>query len=361
MDAIKAVYSEKGLTQKVHAPIVNTQGQAFANGINGIYKDVDFDSPDLYMREVLKRNTWHFSVAKNYNDNVAINNALLDENGALRSWNDFKREAQKIAGDSIKYLQTEYNTIIAGAQMSRVWTETQRDKHIFPLVQFVVVKDGRTSDICSPLDGVILSVDDPMLAYYFPPNHFNCRTTVKKLRRGVITDKYELPDIPEQFRNNVGDTGEVFTKENKYIENTPKAVIKDFEKQQRKEKDKELLNWTSNNIKRGSYTTFNLDNLKSEVRVSKSNIESLLKHIASVEHKDLIKNLDVIFKNAKYSHSADLGQGVEKSSKNLGRKIARGVISYNYYTSEWNGLKIQIAMEVMRNRYEQPYAIVFLK
>ncbi|HLW61882.1 MAG TPA: minor capsid protein [Flavobacterium sp.] len=361
MDAIKAVYSEKGLTEKVHAPIVDTQGQAFVTGINGIYKDVDFDSPDLYMREVLKRNTWHFSVAKNYNDNIAINNALLDENGALRSWNDFKREAQKIAGDSIKYLKTEYNTVVAGAQMSRLWAEIQRDKAIFPLAQFVVVKDGRTSDICAPLDGVTLSVDDPMLAYFFPPNHFNCRTTVKKLRRGVITDKYELPDIPEAFRNNVGVTGEIFTKENRYIANMPEDVIKDFEKQQRKEKDKELLNWASSHIKRGSCTTFNSNNLKSEVRVSKSNIESLLKHIASVEHKDLVKNLDVIFKNATYSHSADLGEGVEKSSKNLGKKIARGVTKYNYYTSDWNGLKIQIAMEVMKNGYEQPYAIVFLK
>jgi len=226
MDAIKAIYSEKGLgTNKLYAPIVNTQGQAFASGINGIFQDVDFDSPDWYMREVLKRNTWHFSVAKNYNDNIAINNALIDENGALRSWNDFKREAQKVAGDSIKYLKTEYNTVVAGAQMSRLWNDIQRDKEIIPLAQFVVVKDGRTSDICSPLDGVIVSVDDPMLAYFFPPNHFNCRTTVKRLRRGTITDKYELPDIPEAFRNNVGATGKVFTDDNAYIKNTPDEVL----------------------------------------------------------------------------------------------------------------------------------------
>src|SRR5690606_24466951 len=132
MDAIKATYKDKGLgKEKVHAPIVNTQGQAFANGINGIYKDVDFDSPDWYMREVLKRNTWQFSVAKNKDDQIRLNNLLLDENGALRSWADFKREAQNVVGDSIKYLQTEYNTIVAGAQMSRLWAEIQRDKHIF--------------------------------------------------------------------------------------------------------------------------------------------------------------------------------------------------------------------------------------
>lgn len=227
MDAIKATYSEKGLGKdKIFAPIVNIQGQAFATGINGIYNDVDFDTPDWFMREVLKRNTWQFSVAKNYNDSIAINNALIDEKGALRNWNDFKKEAQKIAGDSVKYLKTEYNTVVASAQMSRLWNDIQRDKEIFPLAQFVVVKDGRTSDICNPLDGVTVSVDDPILAYYFPPNHFNCRTTVKRLRRGKITDKYELPEIPEAFRNNTGVTGEIFTKDNAYIKNAPDEVLK---------------------------------------------------------------------------------------------------------------------------------------
>jgi len=35
--------------------------------------------------------------------------------------------------------------------MSRIWAEIQRDKHIFPYVQILVTKDGRTSDICEPL------------------------------------------------------------------------------------------------------------------------------------------------------------------------------------------------------------------
>lgn len=229
MDAIKTTYSQKGLTEKVHAPIVNTQGQAFANGINGIYGDVDFDTPDYYMREVLKRNTWQFSVAKNYNEQIRLNNLLLNEDGSLRPWSDFKYEAQKVVGDSIRYLKTEYDTIVAGAQMSRIWAEIQRDKHIFPYVQLIVVQDGRTSDICEPLHNLIFEVDDPVLMYFFPPNHFNCRTTVKKLRRGVPSSKYELPNIPEAFRNNVGATGEVFTKENTYIKNAPTKLLSDLD------------------------------------------------------------------------------------------------------------------------------------
>lgn len=109
--------------------------------------------------------------------------------------------------------------------MARLWDEIQRDKHIFPYVQFIVVKDNHTSEICSPLHNVIVSVDDPMLLVYFPPNHFNCRTTIKKLRRGVPTKGWIRPNIPEAFKNNPAITGKVFSEDNSYIENTPNDVL----------------------------------------------------------------------------------------------------------------------------------------
>lgn len=179
------------------------------------------------MREALKRNIWQFSVAKNYNDNIRLNNLLLRPDGSVRPWNEFKREAQFVVGTSNRYLKTEYDTIVAVAQMSRLWQEIQRDKHIFPFVQFDVVQDDHTSEICSPLHGVIMSVDDPSLAFYFPPNHFNCRTTVRKLRNGIPTQNVNLPDIPEAFQNNIGETGKIFTKNNRYIENTSSKILKE--------------------------------------------------------------------------------------------------------------------------------------
>lgn len=186
-----------------------------------------YDAIDEIPRRILKENVWKFSVAKNYNDCIRLNNLLLRKDGSICPWNEFKREAMKVVGMSNRYLKTEYDTIIAGAMMSSKWQEIQRDKHIFPFVQFKVVQDKRTSEICSPLHNVICKVDDPFLQWYFPPNHFNCRTTVIKLRNAEPTPQKALPyiDIPKAFLNNVGETGEIFTKENSYIKNTPKEVL----------------------------------------------------------------------------------------------------------------------------------------
>ncbi len=231
MQLLRYIYKHKSIpSDTIYFPIVEAQGRQFANGIDEVFGEPVFDSPDYVLREILKQNAWDFSVAKNYNDVIAINNLLLNEEGALRPWHDFKHEAQKIVGNSTRYLKTEYNTVVASAQMSRLYQEIQRDKHIFPFVQFDVIMDGHTSDICTPLNDVIVTVDDPMLVYYFPPNHFNCRTTLRKLRYGVPTKKYQLPKIPEAFKNNPAKSGKIFTDDNRYIANTPVLLLEEVKR-----------------------------------------------------------------------------------------------------------------------------------
>ncbi|GIJ96642.1 hypothetical protein CAPN001_12110 [Capnocytophaga stomatis] len=223
---VRSIYKNKGLPDElIYEPIVREQAQQLSKAIEQAFDESGYDTPDYKMREFLKKNVWEFSVAKNYNDNIALNNLLLKSDGSLRNWNDFKREAQKVVGNSIRYLKTEYNTVVLGAQNASLWADIQKTKHLFPYLQFNVVLDGHTSEICKPLHGVVVSVDDPMLKYYFPPNHFNCRTTVRQLRKGTPTENYAVPDIPDAFKNNPGITGKVFTQKNSYIVNTPSDVL----------------------------------------------------------------------------------------------------------------------------------------
>ncbi|AQX86103.1 hypothetical protein I6H88_06690 [Elizabethkingia bruuniana] len=226
INALEDIYRNKGNDGSINKPIVTKTTRELVKPIDNVFgQKIDYDSPDYVMREMLKKNVWKFAVAKNYNDCVKLSNLLLRPDGSVRPWNEFKREAQLVVGTSNRYLRTEYDTIVASAQMSRLWQEIQQDKHIFPYVQFDVVMDDHTSEICSPLHNVIMSVDDKRLIYFFPPNHFNCRTTLRKLRNGTPTPDVELPEIPEAFKNNVALSGEIFTDKNAYIENTPKKVL----------------------------------------------------------------------------------------------------------------------------------------
>ena len=220
------MYKDKAIpTNGIVEKIVKKQAVEFSKSIDNVFGEIDFDAPDVVAREILKLNTWQFSSAKNNADLKALNNLLIDKNGEIRPRSEFIRLAKGIVGNSARYLKTEHNTIIKSAQMARLWQEIQRSKHIFPYLKFRVVKDGHTSDICEPLIDVIVSVDDPMLLTYFPPNHFNCRTTVTKLRRGTPTKNYALPEIHKSFKNNVGISLKIFTEDNSYIKNAPGPVI----------------------------------------------------------------------------------------------------------------------------------------
>lgn len=233
LETIRQIYEEKEMPKEgFSTEIVKTTGKELSTAVyRGFEMAGNYNAIDEIPRQILKENVWKFSVAKNYNDCVRLNNLLLRPDGSIRSWSEFKREAMKVVGASNRYLKTEYDTIIAGAMMSRKWQDIQRDKYIFPFVQFKVVQDNRTSEICSPLHNIICKVDDPFLTHYFPPNHFNCRTDVIKLRNAEPTPQKELPyiDIPKAFLNNVGETGEIFTEENSYIKNTPKKLSYDLE------------------------------------------------------------------------------------------------------------------------------------
>lgn len=249
------------------------------------------------MRDFLKQNLWDFSVAKNYNEVIALNNLLVKEDGTLRQWSDFKREAQKVVGTSIRHLRTEYNTIVASSQMNRLWQEIQRDKHIFPFLQFDVVEDKHTSNICRPLDGVIVSVDDPMLLQYFPPNHFNCRTTVRKLRKGAPSQNYQLPQLQKAFLHNVGVSKTIFSGDNRYIQNTPEKIKVLAYKSYRK-----TLIQEAKEILKGK--TVYREELKGNIKFSSKGIQEAInipmdEKLYKIKN-EMVKDMPYILKNATY-------------------------------------------------------------
>lgn len=314
-DVVRRLFKEQGLPDElIEREIVSLQGDAFAQSIEDSFQGVEWNSPDYEICETLKRNTWNFSAAKNYNDLIRLNSLLLDDKDNIRSWSAFKREARKVVGDSMRYLETEHRTVTIAAQKAAKWAEIQRDKYLFPFVQFDVVMDKHTSDICRPLHDVVMSVGNPLLEAYYPPNHFNCRTSVRRLRRGKETKNIILPEIPEAFKNNAGISGLVFTDVNKYIENAPKQALNEGNKAYVKTLIKQAkLNLIGKKVMRNDL----YEGGDSPIIFSSRGIKDAINN--PVEGKDLyyLKNaivleMDEILKDAEY-----LGFSKYKSEKSI--------------------------------------------
>ncbi len=232
--AIKAMTAELWATKALPEGFIDKEVTAgfarklWAGVVKGYGKDifdVDWQTPDWNMLTALQENIWHFSAAKNYTQLRELSNALIGEDGKLVTQSQFRKAAFKINEQQVtQYLNVEYDLAVAGSQMAGKWVDIEADAEIFPFVQFDVVLDTHTSEICLPLADVIVKVGDPFLDTYYPPNHFGCRTTVRKLTDGPATYDLPYPEIPKMFQVNLAKEGLVFPDNHAYFDGLPPEV-----------------------------------------------------------------------------------------------------------------------------------------
>lgn len=196
--------------------------------------------PDEELLAELQSGIYEFSAAKTYQSVSQLQNLskLLVKEGRIASYSEFRQGASKVLDAFYdNYLQTEYNTAIGQAQNARKWSDFEQDKANFDYLVYDAIIDPNTSDICRPLDGIKLPVDDPFWNTHSPLNHFNCRCLLRKENGGRKTSKADVKKaydativkMDDTFKMNPGKAGQVFTKKHPYydVPKKDKSKIKD--------------------------------------------------------------------------------------------------------------------------------------
>lgn len=119
------------------------------------------------------------------------------EEGLSRAWGEVRPW----------HIENVFRTNLQHAYARGRW-EIQTDpavKGVRPFWKFSAILDARTSPICAPLDGTVLSADDPFWETHVPPLHYQCRSTIVTLtedqarREGVATSTPAGPPPLEGF------------------------------------------------------------------------------------------------------------------------------------------------------------------
>jgi SPP1 gp7 family putative phage head morphogenesis protein len=196
--------------------------QALEEGYGEPVVDIDYDTPDGNMLQHLVDNVYHFSAAKNKTQLRQLTRALIGDDGKLRTWSQFKQAAFQINDTHVnQWLKAEYELAVSGSQMASKWVDIQNNGTT--MLEFDAVMDGKTSAGCRELNGVRRAVDDRFWDIYYPPNHFNCRSTVRQLNGGKETPEHQIiyPDekaVPQMFRTNLAKEKLVFPKNHPYYQ-----------------------------------------------------------------------------------------------------------------------------------------------
>lgn len=193
--------------------------------------DIDWDTPDYNMLESLQKNVWNFSAAKNYQQLRELSNALIGEDGKLRTKKQFFDAAFSINEKHVKqYLSVEYEFAIASSQMAGKWVDIVANAENLPILEYDSVLDSQTTALCWSINGTRLRYDHPWWKIYYPPNHFGCRGTAKSLSSGQLTTLIPSADIPLMFQNNLAQSGLVFPQGHSYWQHLPGDVITNSDK-----------------------------------------------------------------------------------------------------------------------------------
>lgn len=144
--------------------------------------------------------------AKTASNVIQLNEDVFLPDGSKRPFKDFSARATRINGQYNQiWLKTEQNTAFSSAQSADRWVRTQDQKETFPMLQYQTVNDGRVRPEHRDWDGIVKPVDDEFWNTRIPPNGWNCRCRVIRLRQAVETD---LPDHRKKVNKERAGRGE---------------------------------------------------------------------------------------------------------------------------------------------------------
>lgn len=228
---------EKQATEAGFAPqLVQAYGNQLSNAVTKGYGknffDMDWQTPDYEKLKALHIDAWKFASAKGNTQMQQLSNALRKPDGSMRTFQEFRAETVYITGKQLSGLKAEYNTAVASAQMASKWQTIQAQKHLYPYLQYVAVEDNHISNTCLNLANQVHHVDSPFWHKWYPPNHYNCRSTVMQLRtkpKEPNTD-FEEPNVPQIFKTNLANAGLVIPNNHSYYKNTSVDVLNRYKK-----------------------------------------------------------------------------------------------------------------------------------
>lgn len=219
------------LPEELYEAIAKYLNSGAKKGFGEINSGVEWAEKDEALVESLQENIYIFSAAKTFQQTLEMSEALVNEEGELRSQKEFTQAARDIftrynGGEldgQVKpgWIQAEYNSAVIQSGNARKWSAIERDKEVLPYLLYNALDNA--CEICAPLDGVCLPVDDPFWDKYMPENHFNCLCIVEQVEKQEGEQKEssnkEVEDVesnnkvPDDFKYNPGKRGEVFLSE----------------------------------------------------------------------------------------------------------------------------------------------------
>ena len=190
---------------------------------------VEFGRKNEAFINEFKYNAAVLAAFKNHRQTNEIAGRLLDENGNLRSFHEFKKT---VLGTTIKqdynrnWLKTEYNMAVRSARSAANFKKYLETAHLYPNLEYLESSAATQRRDHLEWVGTVLPISHPWWDKHMPPSEWGCECSVRNTDKPVTPVPDDTTPVSPVFDNNPGKTAEIVNmKEHPYI----KGVCKNFE------------------------------------------------------------------------------------------------------------------------------------
>lgn len=231
-----------------------------------------------------------FSGFKTAQELKEASSLLRKADGSVKAFTEFYTDVRRIDTNyNVNYLEAEYNFAISSSQMAASWAEVQEGGDRYDL-QYRTAGDSHVREEHRALNGITLPPDDPFWQKYYPPNGWNCRCTVRQVRKGKFRTSDpdeamrrgdEATDSPKQkiFRFNPGIDHQLFPPHHPYykLSETAKEKVSKAVEEVRKE-----VEGDSSNDKSPQTHTINLQKRYPKGRITNDRVKEIMREYANL-------------------------------------------------------------------------------
>lgn len=218
-DAINQLYNDREVKNKTLVKLIKSHYQPLKEAVEEGYGKpivkIEYGTPNYEFLKNLQTNTATFAAFKSHasiKDMVAL---LKDENGNLRSRDDFKLKALAIDKDyRASKLDAEYDTAVRASRMAANWQRYEKNKRLYPNLKYLLTKASKPDEKHLKYVGIIRPVDDAFWNTHYPPNRWRCQCSVEPTTDDATDIPNNLPPVPKDFAFNSGKLAQAFDIEN---------------------------------------------------------------------------------------------------------------------------------------------------
>lgn len=190
---------------------------AVTEGYAPVNPDEEFFQALLHSNEVFAA----FKTHRMQNDMAA---QLLDSNGNLKPFEQWRNDVQSIASHQCRsWLETEYNTAVLRAHQAADWQQFLQEADVLPNLKWMPSTSPNPGADHMPFWGTILPIDDPFWDQHRPGDRWNCKCSLTSTDEPTtpvpsVPVKQQPKNTPQKgLENNPGKDAAIFSDKHPYF------------------------------------------------------------------------------------------------------------------------------------------------